>query len=407
VGMSRIRLPSRRAEDWRRLLADPVTQWRVGYSAYELAHAWEACEEFPPAVADVLRPSLGPLELLVAFPEHKVGVPGRGGASATDLFALARTERGELVAVAVEGKVGESFDRSVDKWLRDPRGDRDNRRRRLDGLAGLLGLEGVALDEVPYQLLHRTVAALTEARRFNAAHAVLLVHSFSPTCEQHDAYVAFSQVLGVGGEVGRLSSCGLRDDIELHLGWVADRPRSQAHAGEPEAIVVDALRWLGDTYAEHRFFKERDVEAVLQQRMSELFEERRSPWCVIENYQTVDLAVVDRSEPGTIAVGVELKYEPDFGRPGLEAHGKTGKRPVTDWAKVVGDRDKLEELAAGQAVGVGYAVLVDEAASHRRSRTPPPFGAWEVWGRDTERRPAPAALVTRVAGGSQRGRSPL
>jgi hypothetical protein len=54
---------------------------------------------------------------------------------------------------------------------------------------------------------------------------------------------------------------------------------------------------LRDTYGEHRFFKERDVEAALQRRMNELFEERRSDWRVYENHKVpgkqLDLAVVD------------------------------------------------------------------------------------------------------------------
>jgi hypothetical protein len=89
--MTRIRIPTRRPEDWRALLADPTTQWRVGRSAYELAHAWQAVETFPPKVAQALATaSFAPLEMLFGFPEHKVKIEGRGAGSASDLFVIAR-----------------------------------------------------------------------------------------------------------------------------------------------------------------------------------------------------------------------------------------------------------------------------------------------------------------------------
>src|ERR1019366_1203962 len=101
--------------------------------------------------------------------------------------------------------------------------------------------------------------------------------------------------------------------------------RPQAHGGDPESVLLEALDWLRDTYREHRFFKERDVEATLQRRMTELFEERRSDWRVFENHRIpgkrLDLAVVDRNRPAEVAVGVELKYEPDHARAGEDMRG--------------------------------------------------------------------------------------
>lgn len=407
--MSRVRIPSRRPEDWRRLLADPDRHWRVGYSAYELAHAWQATDKFPRAVATALAGApFGQLELLIALPEHKVTVPGRGGESVTDVFALGRSGGGDLVAIAVEGKVSESFDKPVREWLDDPEGNRDNRQNRLAGLAARLGQDASSLGDAPYQLLHRTVAALIEARRYNAAHAVLLVHSFSRDRSHHAEYRGYARLLGTTGDPGRVESVGRRDGVELHLCWVTDQPRHQAHDGEPERVLLDALDWLRESYREHRFFKERDVEAALQQRMTELFTERRSAWCVIENYKTIDIAVVDRNEPGPIAVGAEIKYEPDHLRPGEEARRKTGKHPVTDWPDIAKDHDKLRSLVADGSVAVGYALLVDEGGYFRRSKTPPPFGEWQVWGDDSARKMAPALLIDRITATSNvhRTRSP-
>lgn len=266
--MTRIRIPAVRPEDWRHLLADPIKHWRVGYSAYELAHAWQHVDQFPPAVATALATApFGVPELLIAFPEHKIGVPGQGGHSATDLFVLGRTAAGKLVTIAVEGKAGESFDKPVREWLADPKGNRENRLDRLEGLARILGLDATGLKDVPYQLLHRAAVPLLEASRFNADHAVLLVHSFSPDHAHLDEYRAFAGLFGASGKAGSLQSAGLRGEAELHLCWVADLPRSHAHQGEPEPILLEALDWLRGTYAEHRFFKERDVEAALQEHV--------------------------------------------------------------------------------------------------------------------------------------------
>lgn len=159
-----------------------MRHWRVGYSAYELVHwssSWVSAERFPsPIEAALTGAPFGQLELLFAFPEHKVAVPGRGGSSVTDLFVLGRSAAGELVAAAVEGKVRESFDKPVREWLDDPEGNPENRRQRLAGIASLLGLDVVPLADVSYPLLHRAAAALVEAKRYNAAH---LSCSFTPS----------------------------------------------------------------------------------------------------------------------------------------------------------------------------------------------------------------------------------
>jgi hypothetical protein len=373
----------------------------MGYSAYELAHAWQSAERFPPAVGHALEHApFGAPELLFAVPEHKVSMPGRGGSSATDLFALARAVSGDLIAIAVEGKVRESFDKPVSEWLVDPRGNRPNRQQRLAG-AETLGLRDRELNDLPYQLLHRSAAPIIEAGRYNAEHALMLVHSFSETMDHHVEYVAFAEAMGVTGMPGQVEFVGVRDGVQFYLCWIADQPRTQPHAGEPEAILLDALAWLRGTYAEHRFFKERDVEAALQQRMSELLDERRSHWCVVENYKTIDLAVVDRTTPDAVAVGVEIKYEPDHARPGEEARRKTGKHPVTDWPAISKDVNKIHSLVETGAVSVGYAILIDEGGHHRRSHPTPAFGVWQLWGTDTDRTMATAILTERV--GQPRG----
>ena len=45
--MKRIYVPSTGPDNWRRLLADPSTQWETGFSAKALAYCWEAAEGLP------------------------------------------------------------------------------------------------------------------------------------------------------------------------------------------------------------------------------------------------------------------------------------------------------------------------------------------------------------------------
>ena len=399
--MTRIRIPTRRPEDWRALLAEPRTQWRVGYSAYELAYAWQSAEDFPPKVAQALATgSFAPIEMLFGLPEHKVKIAGQGAASATDLFVVARQMAGGgLVTIAVEGKVGESFDRPVADWL--AAATNENRRKRLDWLAGLLGLEADGLSKTPYQLLHRAAAPIIEARRLNAGDAVLVVHSFSEEKAHLAEYREFVRLLGAAGEPDLVESVGARDGVQLHVCWVADEPVPQAHDGNPEAVLLVALDWLRDTYGEHRFFKERDVEAVLQRRMNELFEERRSDWRVYDNHRVpgkqLDLAVVDRRRPATVPLGVELKYEPDHGRAGADMRGDTAKFPVCFADEIARDVASVRRCVAEGLVDVGYALLLDEGGYWRTRRTPPQ-GECQLWGSDSERPKAPAMFVTRITG---------
>ncbi|MGZ6564589.1 MAG: DUF6946 family protein [Solirubrobacteraceae bacterium] len=385
--MTLIRIPTRRPEDWRAFLADPVIQWRVGYSAYELAHAWQAAARFPPKVAQALATgSFAPIEMLFGLPEHKVKIEGQGAASASDLFVIARRVGvGGLVTIAVEGKVGESFDRPVWKWLKAAKNE--NRQKRLDGLVGLLELKSSELDDVPYQLLHRAAAAIIEAKNLNAGDAVLLVHSFSGSKAHLADYQTLVRLLGGSGEPGVVESAGERSGVRLHVCWVADEPMVQAHAGDPEAVLLQALDWLRDTYRQHRFFKERDVEGALQARMNELFEERRADWRVYENHKLpgkqLDLAVVDRRRPANVVLGVELKFEPDHARAGGDIRGDTAKFPVCLADEIARDVDAVRRCVTEGLMDLGYALLVDEGG-YWRSRQTPPGGECQISGSDTK-----------------------
>ena len=115
--MTKIFTPSAGPGDWKALLADPEKHWARGYSARTLAHSWEDTDGFPPEVAAVLQQSssLQGVDPLLIFPEWKVPLPGGTTASQNDVWVLARCVTG-LVSIAIEGKVEESFDKTVGDW---------------------------------------------------------------------------------------------------------------------------------------------------------------------------------------------------------------------------------------------------------------------------------------------------
>ena len=207
-------------ENWKVL--HPERHWRTGYSAKALAYSWETANGFPKEVEEVFGDSqFSRAELLIGFPEYRTPLPGRGRSSQTDLFVLAEVS-GSLMAVAVEGKVGEDFGPTVWEW--DPEGSR-NRQTRIRGICDLLGLPLDSVSNLRYQLLHRTAAALIEAERFDARYAVMLVHSFSQEDEHFEDYRAFLELLGVSGQVNSVTYAGDRGGIDLFLAWVRGNAR--------------------------------------------------------------------------------------------------------------------------------------------------------------------------------------
>jgi hypothetical protein len=83
----------------------------------------------------------------------------------------------ELAVLAIEAKVKESFGQYVKDWLTE---GGDNRAKRLRGLCDLLDLSTESASGLRYQLLHRTAAAVLEAKRYRARHAAMVVQSFCP-----------------------------------------------------------------------------------------------------------------------------------------------------------------------------------------------------------------------------------
>ena len=135
-----------------------------------------------------------------------------------DAWVLGRS-RGQLVSIAVEGKIEESFGRTLQEWLAGP-AEQDNKLVRLRGLCRGLGLPEGIPQTTRYQLLHRTYSAVSQALSMNASHAVLLIHSFSPHDTSFEDYNAFVGLFGAAGGVDRIASCGQRSGVNLYCAWV-------------------------------------------------------------------------------------------------------------------------------------------------------------------------------------------
>ncbi|MBI3881685.1 MAG: hypothetical protein HY301_16675 [Verrucomicrobia bacterium] len=219
--MKNFYLPTKSAECWKSLLADPSKHWRDGYSAKSLAISWESAGGFPSEVNAAFQSSDSPvfrgLEFVAGFPEFKIQIPPvTRRPSQTDLMVVARSGR-ELVVVAVEGKVEESFGELVSDWRQK---DTQGKQERLHFLTECLGLRSEQLDSIRYQLLHRTASALLAAETFAAARAVMLVHSFSQKRTGFKDYSEFLKLFGVQAAPGIVQSAATRRGINLYFAWV-------------------------------------------------------------------------------------------------------------------------------------------------------------------------------------------
>ena len=224
--MPRIYVPSRGPNDWRLLLADPEKHWKEGRSAWATAMSWELASGFPNEIQDLFHGTeLEGAEPLVILPEHRVNLPGGARPSQCDVWVLARTNKG-LASISVEGKAGETFGPTVGEWsdVSTP-----GRQERIAFLQAALGLRSVPPDHVRYQLLHRTAAAVLEARRFHASMAVMVVQSFAVSSAGFDDYAKFAALFNVAPQRDRLAPIGIVDGTQIFIGWVDGDLRKLEH----------------------------------------------------------------------------------------------------------------------------------------------------------------------------------
>jgi hypothetical protein len=216
--MTKILIPATSPEDWKQFLAEPEKQWKSGYSARSLAYCWQEAGGIPPEIISVLGqiPSLKSLKTIFAIPEHKVPLPGGARASQNDVWVLAESSSG-LVSIAVEGKVSEPFGPTVGEWFENKT---TGKTKRLKFLCSELGFDYPPPLKVRYQLLHRTVSAILEAKHFRTSEAVMVVHTFSKTNEWIEDYQYFLSLFGLKAGINQAVVVKLENEINLSLAWV-------------------------------------------------------------------------------------------------------------------------------------------------------------------------------------------
>ena len=218
--MSKIFIPTNKPEDWKVFLAD-TKHWKTGYSAKSLAYCWQEADDFPKCVRSIFQKSgidiFKNIELLLAFPEYKVPLVGGLRSSQNDIFVLAKGD-GQLIAIAVEGKVAEDFGQTVAEW-RLKKDEKTNKGQRLKFLLQELCLESIP-ENIRYQLIHRSASAIIEAKKFNIKNALMLVHSFSQTYEHFEDYNQFLSLFGLVSGKDSLTGPINLNGINLFFGWI-------------------------------------------------------------------------------------------------------------------------------------------------------------------------------------------
>jgi hypothetical protein len=209
-------------ENWKDLLADPEKHWRDGYSAKQLSYSWQKANGFPEKVQSIFKASrfklFQKIIFLMGFPEHKVDLPGGSRASQNDIFVLAKSEK-ELVCIVVEGKSNESFGPLVSEWKKEMSSGKEER---LAYLMDMLKLNKKKIDDLRYQLLHRTASVIIESKRFNTKYALVLVHAFNDNPDSFSDYCKFLEIYGLKGELNTIVGPALFKNERVFFSWARD-----------------------------------------------------------------------------------------------------------------------------------------------------------------------------------------
>jgi hypothetical protein len=212
-------------DDWPRPKAE--YHWKVGRSAYELAHAWcgSGVVALPKNLAELLEqcdatkgftPECG-------WPEHQIAFDTLGGEPRNADLALLGEANGRKVGITIEAKADEPFGETVAETISAAveRGIENPRSRgllRVEQLSRSLfakreGQQPKVVD-LRYQLLTAVAGTIAFADRHKADVAVLVVHEFetdqtSDTAHRKNAedYRRFVERLsGLGQAVGNAST---------------------------------------------------------------------------------------------------------------------------------------------------------------------------------------------------------
>lgn len=218
--MSNIFIKTKGVDSWQELLANEQTQWKIGYSAKSLANAWERADGFPDEIQMAFSASnddfVKNIRFLYGFPEYKVEIPGGIRASQNDLYVLAKSTE-KPVCIMVEGKVSENFGPLVNEWVCKANNGWEN--QRLQYLLSLLNIQNKRIENIRYQLLHRTASALIEAEKVGTDKCMVIIHSFSQEKAHFEDYKRFIEMFGITPEVNKICSPIKINDKQIFFLW--------------------------------------------------------------------------------------------------------------------------------------------------------------------------------------------
>lgn len=218
-----ILIPTKNAESWKSLLANPEKHWQVGFSAKSAAESWEKANGLPTEIVCAFNQheNFKDSELLLAIPEFKVTLPGGNRSSQNDLLVVTTNNNG-LTVITVEAKVNEDFSKLMKVWKKEASvGKKD----RLTFLLETINFPKQEIDNLRYQLFHRLTSAVIMAKKFHANNALMIIQSF----EENDAknhfidyqnFISAYQVVATKEQIQKLTSI---NDIDVYALWVLSK----------------------------------------------------------------------------------------------------------------------------------------------------------------------------------------
>lgn len=179
-----------------------AAQWRDGRSAKECAICWYG-EDGGPAVPAELRSLLDShdltkgCDLVSGIPEHQVRFDRLRGEPRNADFAAVANRGTDRIAISIEAKADEPFDRYVGELLshtidRTSHGVRSNLVKRIEDLSAALlpqpGRGKPGLVDIRCQLLTGIAGAVAYGIEQEASLAVFIVHEFVSNATEDDAH---------------------------------------------------------------------------------------------------------------------------------------------------------------------------------------------------------------------------
>jgi hypothetical protein len=168
-----------------------AAHWVTGRSARELAAAWCGSERpcVPAEIEQLLRshPALDGIVIDRSFPEHQIRFDDLPGEPRNADLAIEARDADGAIAITIEGKADESFDRPVAAVLqsalkRMAADEKTGAVRRVELLSEALlprWRSGLAhMGDLRYQLLTGIAGTLAWAREIKATRAVFAIHEF-------------------------------------------------------------------------------------------------------------------------------------------------------------------------------------------------------------------------------------